>query len=83
MEKFDSLRPDNQVNVIIWGPDDFKLYEGAGTGYRSIGEAIQAALDNAGLTVNPEDCVFEVTNKTSGVSHRYRINAHGNLKLIV
>ena len=83
METFDSLRPENQVSVTIFGPDGSNLYRTAGTGYRSIEEAIQAALADASLEVNPEDCVFEVTNQTTDVSHRYRLNAHGNLKLIV
>lgn len=83
MEAFDSLRPDNQVAVTIFGPDDSRLYQSSATGYRSIESAIQAALANASLPVSPEDCVFEVANQTTGVTHRYRLNAHGNLKLIV
>lgn len=83
MEKFDSLKPDNQVTVTILGPDDSRLYQATNTGYHSIEEAIREALANAGLEINPEDCVFEVSNLTTDVSHRYRINAHGNLKLIV
>lgn len=83
MEAFDTLRPENQVEVKILGPDDSTLYESTTSGYRNIESAINAALENANLQVNPEDCVFEVTNKDTGVSHKYRINAHGNLKLIV
>lgn len=83
MEKADYLRPEDQVTVTIWGPDGSRLYQSTGTGYHNIETAIQEALANAGLTVNPEDCVFEVSNPDNGVSHKYRINAHGNLKLIV
>lgn len=83
MEKFDSLKPADQVSVTIFGPDDSRLYQSTNTGYHSIEVAIKEALDNAGLAVNPEDCVFEVSNLTTDVSHRYRLNAHGNLKLIV
>lgn len=83
MEKFDTLRLGNEVTVTILGPDDSHLYESTGSGYHSIEAAIQGALENANLNVNPEDCVFEVTNNDTGVSHKYRINAHGNLKLIV
>lgn len=83
MEKSDFLRPDNQVSVAIWGPDDSRLYQADNAGYRNIEEAVNNAIANADLKVNPEDCVFEVSNLTTGVSHRYRINAHGNLKLIV
>lgn len=83
MEKSDFLRPDNLVTVTIWGPDGSRLCQSTNTGYHSIDVAIKDAIANAGLQVNPEDCVFEVANLTTDVSHRYRINAHGNLKLIV
>ena len=83
METTDLLRPEDQVNVAIYGPDGTVLYQCANTGYHRIEEAINEALANANLNVNPEDCVFEIKNETTGVSHRYRINAHGHLKLIV
>lgn len=83
MEKFDSLKPGEQVTVTIWGPDGSRLYQATNTGYHSIEVAIKDALANANLEINPEDCVFEVSNLATDVSHRYRINAHGNLKLIV
>lgn len=83
MEKSDALKLEDQVTVTIWGPDGSRLYEATNDGYHSIEAAISEAVDNAGLQLNPEDCVFEVTNNTTNVSHKYRINAHGNLKLIV
>lgn len=83
MERSDYLRPDQQVTVTIWGPDDSRLYQSTNSGYHSIEAAIREAVDNAGLMVSPGDCVFEITNLDTSVSHRYRINAHGNLKLIV
>lgn len=83
MENFDSLKREDQVTVTVWGPDGSRLYQSTNTGYHSIESAIKKVLENASLDVNPEDCVFEVTNKTTDVSHKYRLNAHGNLKLIV
>lgn len=83
MENFDTLKLDNEVKVTIYGPDGAKLYESTGKGFHNIESAINQALENATLNVDPEDCVFEVSNLTTGVSHRYRINAHGHLKLIV
>ena len=83
MESMDSIKRDNQVSVIIYGESGEKLFETTGTGYHSIEAAIRDAISNASLSVNPEDCVYEVTNDTTNISHRYRINAHGNLKLIV
>lgn len=83
MENIDFLKLDNQVTVTIFSPDGGQLYQASGSGYHNIESAIRQTLANAALEVNPEDCVFEVANDTTGVSHRYRINAHGNLKLIV
>lgn len=83
METFDTLRPNNTVTVTIWGPDNSRLYESTQTGYHTIEDAIKGAISNADLEVDPKDCVFEVTNQDTKVSHKYRLNAHDNLKLIV
>ena len=83
MESIDSLKLDNQVTVTIFGPDGNRLYQSTGTGFHNIDSAIRQALADAAPDVNPEACAFEVSNDTTGVSHRYRINAHGHLKLIV
>ena len=83
MEKTDLLKRNNQVTVTILGPDDSTLYQSTNTGYHTLEEAIKDAISNANLEVDPEDCVFKVTNNDTGVSHKYRLNAHGNLKLIV
>ena len=83
MEKMDSIKPDNEVSVIIWGPEGTELYKSNGNGFHTIEGAIKETIDKANLNINPEDCVFEVSNRTTSVSHRYRLNAHGNLKLII
>lgn len=83
MEKSDYLKPADTVSITVLGPDDSQLYKSTGSGFHSIEAAIRETLANASLDVNPEDCVFEVNNETTDVFHRYRINAHGNLKLIV
>lgn len=83
MEKSDALRLGDNVTVTVLGPDDTSLYESTASGFHNIESAINAALENANLNVAPEDCVFKVSNDTSGVTHKYRINAHGHLKLIV
>ncbi len=83
MEAFDSLKPQDPVSVTIWGPEGSRLYQSTNTGYHSIEEAVRIAVANAGLVVNPEDCVFEIRNDNTLVSHRYRFNADGHLVLIV
>ena len=83
MENIDSLKRGDEVTVTIWGPEGSSLFKSTGTGYHSLETAINETLSNANLDVNPEDCVFQVTNHTTNVSHRYRLNAHGHLKLII
>lgn len=83
MRTVDFLKPEDRVTVTIYSDDNTRLYQTAKTGYHSLESAIEDAIANADLEINPEDCVFEVTNQQTDVSHRYRLNAHGNLKLIV
>ncbi|MDE7414213.1 MAG: hypothetical protein K2N05_10580 [Muribaculaceae bacterium] len=83
MERFDSLKPQDEVTVTIWGPEGSRLYQSTNTGYHTVKEAIDEALANAALVVKPEDCVFEVTNTNSFVSHTYRFNADGNLVQVI
>ena len=83
MEKADTLRPGDEVEVSIFGPENNCLYKSTQKGFHTIEEAIKTATYASSLSVNPEDCVFEVTNKDTGVSHKYRLNAHGHIKLIL
>ena len=83
MERTDLLKPQDEVTVTIWGPDNSCLYKSTNTGYHTLEGAVSDMVTNAGLGINPEDCVFEITNDTTGVSHKYRLNAHGHLKLIL
>lgn len=82
METFDSLKPQDPVSVTIWGPENSRLYQSTNTGYHSVEDAVKEAISNAGLIVSPEECVYEVTNEDTLVSHCYRINAGGHLVLI-
>lgn len=83
MEAIDSLKPAEEVTVTVFGPEGSTLYQNTATGFHSLEAAVRQAIAGASPEINPEDCVFEVSNRTTGVSHRYRINAHGHLKLIV
>lgn len=83
METFDSLKPGDEVTITIWGPEDNCLYKTTNTGYHSLETAVEEAVANANLGISPEDCVFEVHNITKDVVHKYRLNAHGHLKLII
>lgn len=83
MENIDALKPMDEVTVTVYGPDGSDLYKFTGSGFHNLDSAISQAVENANLSVSPEDCVFEVSNETKGVTHRYRLNAHGHLKLII
>ncbi|MBO5028518.1 MAG: hypothetical protein J6C59_02775 [Muribaculaceae bacterium] len=55
-----------------------------GSGFHNVEQAVQDAVRRSGRSVkNIEDYVFRVTDLSDRTSARYRINAGGNLKLIV
>lgn len=53
------------------------------TGVHSIEEAIQAALQKIPAASAPEAYVFKVSDISDGTSRRYRLNAHGHVRLII
>lgn len=74
------LGTDDKVEVLLEHADGRKeRYEG--TGFHNIEQAIQAAAEALGVDDYDTD-VFRVTDRTTGVTSTYRINAHGHVKLI-
>lgn len=75
------LRTGDKVVVLLEHADGRKeRYEG--TGFHNIEQAIQAAAEALGVD-DYDTNVFRVTDRTTGVTSTYRINAHGHVKLIV
>ena len=52
------------------------------SGVRSIEAAIEA-LQQLPEAKDPEAYVFKVSNLSDGTERRYRLNAHGHVKLII
>jgi len=79
----DRLHPADKVVVKIY--EEGKLADTfTGAGFHDVAEAIHAAYRSTDRNADAiEDYVFEVDNAVTGTSARYRINAHGNVKLIV
>ena len=79
----DRLHPADNVVVKIY--EEGKLADTfTGAGFHDVAEAIHAAYRSTDCNADAiEDYVFEVDNAVTGTSARYRINAHGNVKLIV
>ena len=70
-----------QVEIYLEGKE-VGSYEGSG--FHNVEQAVQDAVRRSGRSVeNIEDYVFRVTDLSDRTSARYRINAGGNLKLIV
>ena len=53
------------------------------SGVRSIEAAIEKALQHLPEAKDPEAYVFKVSNLSDGTERRYRLNAHGHVKLII
>ena len=83
MKDIDSIRTEDEIAVSIFGPDGSVLYKSTGKGYHNLEMAVNDAISRSQIKLDPKDCVFEVSNLDTGVTHRYRLNAHGHLKLII
>lgn len=76
------LSPSDRVNVKV-ACDNRTVAEFTGTGFHNIEEAVNKAYEEVGASYPKEECVFTVIDASKGVESRYRINAHGHVKLIV
>lgn len=76
------LRPDDKVKVGI-ECDGRTVGEYTSDGSHNVAEAISRAYEEEDASYPAEDCVFTVTDLSKGTSERYRLNAHGHVKLIV
>lgn len=79
----DRLHEMDNVRVIVYDPHSTIIFTLAGKGFHTVEEAIEKAFADSGIKGDIRDYVFRVTNEDTGVSHRYRMNAHEHTKLIV
>lgn len=78
------LHPNDDVRVEIENINGDVVTTYKGSGFSTIDEAINAAYNaNPVLLGDMADYVYCVTNRETGVTRRYRINAGGNAKLII
>lgn len=75
------LITDDKVEVMLEHADG-RRERFEGTGFHNIEQAIEATAKALGVGDYDTD-VFRVTDRTTGVTSSYRINAHGHVKLIV
>lgn len=78
----DFIKKSNNVLVEIFNDDGKKLFTFRTTGVSNLHEAVLQAYEASKLQQDIRLLVFRVTNETTDVSHRYRVNAHDNLHLI-
>ena len=78
------IRPGDKIQVMIYDPDGKKIDTYDGTGFHTIGDAVRSAFESSNRnTEDIRDYVFRVFNVSESTSERYRVNAHGNVTLIV
>ena len=78
------IRPEDKVKVEFFDDNGKLIDEYEGSGFSNVEEAIAATRQQDGLNLpDSEAGSFTVTNLTNGTSRRYRLNAHGNVKLII
>lgn len=80
----DRLRSQDLVRVTIINSEDHVVHTYMGDGYTRIISAIHAAWNDwTAHTGDMRDYCYQVDDLGQNISHRYRINAHGNLHLDV
>ncbi len=78
------LSPSDHVRITVQGPNGGSHPSIESDGFNNVMQAIVTVCDTFGLTpADFADDTFLVENLTRNTSGRYRINAHGNLKLVV
>lgn len=77
------LSYEDVVDVEIVKEDGSVVSNVKVSGVHSIEEAINAALQKVPAATEPEAYVFRVSDLTDGTSRRYRLNAHGHVRLII
>lgn len=82
----DRLRVGDKVLVKVYEDTGELAARSEGTGFHTVREAIDATYESMADgddKADKRDYVFEVSDLTTGTSARYRVNAHGNVRLIV
>lgn len=72
-----------EVRVTVTGPEGNHLFNSTYDDVKSARAAVEHALSDAVIEVNPEDCVFTVENMATAQIREYRLNAHGHLTEII
>lgn len=72
----------DKVTVEIYNDEGKVIGKAEVTDVHNVESAIQKALEDVPSATRPEDYVFRVTDLSEGTSRRYRLNAHGHVKLI-
>ena len=78
------IHPGDKIQVMIYNPEGKKIDTYDGSEFHTVGDAVRAAFESSNQNSEDiRDYVFRVFNATESTSHRYRVNDHGNVKLIV
>lgn len=77
------IKPEDEVKVMVYDRFGTLVHTYTARGMHNITEAVEAAYADSKRTDDKRDFTFRVTNLDSRASELYRLNAHGNLHLIV
>lgn len=79
----DRLHSSDEVTVMMYDPESRMVYTHTGTGFSSISKAINTTYQGYTTTKDIRDFTFRVTDRTTGTTALYRMNAHDHLHLVV
>lgn len=77
------IHPEDEVKVIVLNDVDAIVHTYDMKGFNSVGEAVRTAFEDYNRPTDIRDYTFRINNITTGATALYRVNAHGNLHLIV
>lgn len=77
------LECSDKIEISAFNEDGKLLAAKKLEGVHSIEAAIEKLVESEKALNAPEDYVYLVKDLTNNTENRYRLNAHGNVKLIV
>lgn len=78
----DYIKKNDKVLIEIFSDEGKNVFTFHTSGESNLRDTVMQAYEASGLEQDIRTLVFRVTNENTGVSHRYRMNAHDNLHLI-
>lgn len=79
----DRLHKTDEVTVMMFDDRNRMVYTYTANGFNNVTQAINTTYDSSESKNDIRDYTFRVTDRSTGTTALYRMNAHDHLHLIV